>query len=469
MFAMTYFNYDVCGGAGFLIDSYWAEFADAELDIQYSWADAVEKVQDYFIDPIPNMGYDEKAISYLVEFDPSDAPDDVLQEAYVYIDESLWSRTNTATFTINFSTEDDTTAAVENIATVLEGAGWDSKLDEDGAKGYTLTENEKVVSQALYEYSDTQITIYYMAHDETVGYDSAAEILTIYQNAVNDVASELELENSLTSLIDLSTTAEAASAGYLVDVSEISAASMSEYGFFADATLSITFASADDAAASAAEIQANLLEAGFVDGIYNDWLQFTGMYNLTSNEFVALNVKSDTVILTVEYVDMPEVSFSDFFYLATAATAYSTYAGYASYFMNAYATYGMYTGGIALPAFAFGDENDPVYTDIDFSDIFWLPNAYGASYFMMEFDFAFYFEGEDAVLAAYQNYAAALVGAGFVEAENALFEVTGFYNATTGEFVMMDGDLETGRLGVYVLIHNLTLAGSVITPVEAGE
>ena len=468
MFAITYFNYSVCGGAGFLIDSYWAEFAAAELDIQYTWAEAVEKVQDYFIDPIPNMGYDEKAISYLVDFDPTNAPDDVLLEDYIFVDPSLWGRTNTATFTINFAAEEDTVAACASINSNLEAAGWQSQLEEDTAAGYVLVENEKVVAQALYEFSDTQITIYYMAHDESVGYDTAAEVLALYQNGVNAVATALELEKSLTTAIDLTTTAEAVSAGYVVDLSGLTAniQYFDDYGLFADAAITIEFANEDDAEASAVEIYENLLDAGFVDGFYNDWVQYTGMWNATTSEFVTVSADDEYVVLSIEYLDVADILLGDFIMEADAESAYAQYAGYANYYMNYYSSYGFYTGGIALTAFNFGEGVDPVYTDIDFSSLFDIANATQGTYFIMDFMFSFEFADEDTALAAIMAYDAALEAAGFVWAESALFNAAGLWNATTGEFVYLG--LDENVVYVEVLVHELGLSDT-ITLEDDGE
>ena len=462
MFAMTYFNYTVCGGAGFLLDSYWAELAAAELDIQQTWAEAVEKVQDSFIDPIPNMGYDEKAISYLVDFDPDKAPDDVLQEAYVYIDKALWGVTNTATFTINFKAEEDTEAAVANIASVLEAAGWESKLDEDGAAGYVLVQGGKTVSQALYEWSDTQITIYYMAHDETVGYNTAAEIMDIYEAGVNALMAECELVGEFESAIDLTTTAEAESQGYLVDISDLDANldDFDDLGLVTGlATLSVSFADADTAYASYLEIYENLANAGFVDGIYNDYEGTTGLFNETSQEWLTLSFSGTSVLISVSYLNSAD-GIDALIFAASPALASALYANYASYFMAGYAEYfGFYAAGPVMPAFDFGEGVAPVESYIHFADL-----AKYLQYGILNFYMEFYFEDLDTAEDAYDAYVALLEAADFVAAtEDAFNGVPGFVNTTTGEFVILGVDEDLNSVYAQVLIHGSDALANYVT------
>lgn len=452
MFAITYFNYTVCGGAGFLIDSYWAELAEAELDIQQTWAEVTAKVQDNFADPIPDMGYDEKAISYLVDFDPADAPDDVLNPDYIYVDEALWPVMSTATFTINFKSEEDSEAAAANIASVLEAAGWAKELDEDGAAGYVLVDNEKTVAQALYEYDGTQITIYYIAHDETVGYASAAEIMDIYEGAVNELLTALEATPDFASLIDLTTTAEAASFGYMVDVSSIDgyAAHYGSYGLLATASLMISFNSQDDAVASANEIYAALLGAGFVDSVYNNFLTVSGLYNATSHEFVQFSLKGSIIKLEVVAMDAKSESFfiDDAVDMEGALYYYNDNVGY---YMAKYESLG-FSKTSALPAFTFGEGVEPDAIELDFSVVFDIINAYGV--YIMEGDMSFYFNATEEELNGYAAaYVAALAAAGFVEAESLAFGVDGMYNETTGEFVYIGVDADYGLIEIDVLVH----------------
>ena len=435
-------QYDLAnnGGYGILLETFAAQDCakpNPAPVVLKTWADAAALAQGYYELPLPDLD-NEKTFTYKVNTDYVDkGVEDLFEDAsFVKVDhdEAVFVE-----FDFIAKPSDIETAFDEAVAD-LKAAGFEEDASEAGAAILIKKDGEEVVAQADVFNQDSYVEVDYMALPLITEFDFAtfAELKAFYEGRV----SALVEGTFATALVDLVTPGT----NYYIDTAD-ELYNLQKYGDEEyEYALSFT-AAADLAAADVTAYETALAAAGFVEKRMSDF-GANGLYNPTSHEFIlgvaidsedpkSLNLQVlvlngdalDYVVEPLHMVDLETVAGqinsavnADILAITGAAASYS----------NSF-----------TPLFA-GDANWAGFT-FDGS----RGQNYGGYYTKFGLITQYIFEAYLAdsvtdVNAAINGVLAKLDG--FAQGNFALFDVDGYFNATTNEFVAFGYNSSKGVL-----------------------
>lgn len=447
--------FDGCGqydmeqnlGYGLVVDNWAARFFEDPTDvpeIYNSWADIAAATQQYFADPLPELG-DDRVFSYTYEY--SGKATDAIKEAYVFLTDK--ENSSAVSYTFNYKpadAEDIVNDFVEKLETLgyVEGTG-----DSEGI--FTLTVEENVVAELIIMgASESNLNFYLLATapagepgEETyASFETQDELLAAYEGRagalVEGFASALLANIQFGALsFGLDWTDETAYFDKYEDEIYI---------------YDLTFAFGEEAIPTEDSVVEALLANGFEAKRLDDYV-IDGYFNATSNEFVAdidLDVEENTLIITVyaltanavdTYItDIPDEMDYDTFVSTFNTTVQAEIADI--------------TGAASTYALSFADlfaGEDYAGFTIDYTSDGGYAEYYAQLGLITQYVFqAKVADGVDSYDAALAVYAA-LQDAGFVQATFTLFKLNGLWNATTNEFVTLSYTDNGVQIQLFVL------------------
>lgn len=457
--------FDGCGqydmeqnlGYGLVVDNWAARYFEDPTDvpdIYNSWEDIALATQEYFADPLPDLG-DDRVFSYTYEY--SGKATDAIKEEYVFLTDK--ENSSAVSYTFNYKpadAEDIVNGFVEKLETLgyVEGTG-----DLEGI--FTLTVEENVVAELIIMgASESNLNFYLLATapagepgDETYAFfETQDELLAAYEGRagalVEGFASALLANIQFDAL------------SYGLDWTDETA----YFDKWADEIYiyDLTFAYGEDANPTEDSVVEALLANGFEAKRLDDYV-IDGYFNATSNEFVAdidLDVDENTLIITVyaltadavdTYItDIPDEMDYDTFvstFNTTVQEEIATITGEASTYALSFAD-------------LFAGEDYAGFT-IDYTSDGYYADYYTTFGLLTQFVFqAKVADGVDAYDAAYAVFTA-LQDAGFVQGAFNLFGASGLWNAETNEFVMVS--YTDNGVSIQMFVLDATSAGYVQT------
>lgn len=444
--------FDGCGqydmeqnlGYGLVVDNWAARYFEDPTDvpeIYNSWADIASATQQYFADPLPELG-DDRVFSYTYEY--SGKATDAIKEEYVYLTDKVNS--SAVSYTFNYKpadAEDIVNDFVEKLGTLgyVEGTG-----DSEGI--FTLTVEENVVAELIIMgASESNLNFYLLANapagEETYAFfETQDELLAAYEGRAGAL-----VEGFASALL---ANIQFAASSFGLDWTDETA----YFDKYEDEIYiyDLTFAFGEEAIPTEDSVVEALLGNGFEAKRLDDYV-IDGYFNAISNEFVAdINLDADENVLTITvyaltadavntYItDIPDELDYDTFVSAFNTTVQEEIANVA--------------GAPSAYSLSFADlfaGEDYVGFTIDYTSDGAFKDYYSQFGLLTQFVFqAKVADGVDPYDAALAVYAA-LQDAGFVQGTFNLFSANGLWNATTNEFVMLSYTDNGVQIQLFVL------------------
>lgn len=474
----TTFQYDLekNGGMGMVLESFWSQkglevVAKKDQPVIFSsWQEVMDNQGGYYDGGFVDLtkASDEEAalenpFSYLVDESYLDNPKSMWQEAYVSqiikISDADLKKCASSVVTVNVKSS-KMEAYLDAVEAKLKAASYvlDESMAENGVYLFTYTESEAVKKEVvLMINNESQVEYQYIAPRAALDYATFAEFKAGFEGLASVKMSALT-ETSYThtsALVDFSEGKKPSNIN-LSWMYEALFDGLKEYGM-ALPYYSVTYDFADKAAAAAAltDYQAKLVAAGFVErkltlsklGSYPD---MTGYFNATSKEFIFIDQDYDSTASDYTnqlYANLFVANDAAITALVEALPASdaeliakinSTYSGLATKYSTA--GFGTTTG---LPAsFNIGSTLHSNHWDVLFT------SESLASYAISQVTIEIKYDGE-VTNEALATYISGL--SGFALKYHGAFEENGYWNATTGEFLIFNN--HDNVLEITILIH----------------
>lgn len=474
----TTFQYDLekNGGMGMVLESFWSqkgleEVAKKDQPVIFSsWEEVMDNQGGYydggFVD-LTKASEEEAALenpfSYLVDESYLDDPKSMWQEAYVSqiikISDGDLKKCASSVVTVNIKPS-KMEAYLDAVEAKLKAASYalDESMAENGVYLFTFSDAEVVKKEVVVMLNnESQVEYQYIAPRAALDYATFAEFKEGFEGLASAKMSALT-ETSYThtsALVDFSEGKKPSNIN-LSWMYEALFDGLKAYGM-ALPYYSVTYDFADKAAAAAAltDYEAKLAAAGFVErklalsklGSFPD---MTGFFNSTSKEFIFIDQDYDSTAH-----DYTNQLYANLFVANDAAIAalvevlpasdaelLSRVTSFYSYLATTYAAAGFGTT-TGLPAsFNIGATLHSNHWDVA------LTSESLSEYAISQITIEIKYDGE-VTNDALATYISGL--SGFAPKYHMAFETNGYWNATTGEFLVFDN--YDNVLEITILIH----------------
>lgn len=415
-------------GYGLLVDSWAAQsFVDpAEPPVVITeWADVAADVNEYYLDPILNLGNDAKVFNYKYKvYNNTDLDDLFDSQEYIYITD----KDNTLFTDMMFYCKPaDMEDVFEGLEGVIKTAGFEEKLKEEGAAIYTLKDaSNNVVAQFDLFITDLYVEIYYFAQPLVTVFENFAGVKALYEHRAGKFVSGFASE-----LVDVTP----AGASYELDFGSETFLyeKYQDEIYIYDIIVSFETLPADveDDYAAALEV------AGFTGKRLADY-GVDGLFNATSNEFVAeISADADKKELTVEVFVLSDDAVDDYIVEIPNTVNLATALGQANAAIPA--DIAAITGAASTYQVSFAAALESLDSTVE-GYIFDGSNGQAYAEYYASFGLITQYSIEVQLTGeTYSAYVTGLVSAlttaGFAAGTFTLFNIQGYFNATTNEFV----------------------------------
>ena len=466
---VTEYDLEAYAGMGIVVERFGGQtIAETKEEdrpkIYTTWAEVADIAQEYFADPLPVIT-SQKPFTYKVDTSYtgkklSDLFTDTSWIGLTDIEKAIFVEFNLiAKPSEIYDTELDSDLFRE-VCADLEAAGFvkDEANSEEGGFSYILTVGERNVAEAVVMAQDGFIDMYYLGDPLVLEFDNFAGAKAVYESRVGR-----RLGAAFASaLIDAPTAGKAYELNIKSEDAYKSAYGIDIYEYGFEISYDALPAGLEDA------YEAALLAAGFELKLCTAF-QVTGYFKASSGEFVLFGVdKDDANLFEVDSLVFSAAMAAQ--YITDVPTGYDTMAEAVvaleeavNGFLGELGDTGTYRS--ALPTEIAGANFEANVASVDTYAAY-----YDYGFVLTENIITITLEEGANVNEVYQAYAQALVAAGFAYGYTfnmwAKYGYTGgFWNATSGEYVLIGGTATT--LVLNVVYMNAALAGNATYGVVA--
>lgn len=317
MTALAQYDLTNNGGMGLLVESFMGQqLTDPDEDpvIFTEWADAADSVQYLYRDELPDMS-NEKVFTFAAKSYEDYALTDLYTDpSWILIPEDDQEHAILSAFDFLCKPADVEAVYAEAKADlVAEGFELVKEDADEGYAQYKLVDEDVVIAMAQVYYTEAQVSMEYIAHDNTYEFDALSEGLAAYESYASAILSAIAEEEVAfaTGLIGLEPFAS-----YLTEkgtVGDFSGATYyigkyyAKYGLISDFSFEteVEYTAGENALTDKTFLEniVNVLgQLGFEEKIFG-LFNLNGYFNATTNEFVMVSVKDAVLSLEVILLD----------------------------------------------------------------------------------------------------------------------------------------------------------------------